>query len=62
MIAKHIIEENQRLEKVPRVPSQIKSRHAIMRSGLLAFLRYAFGKMRARAYNKGYWKEYLARR
>ena len=62
MIAKHIIEENQKLATVPRVPTRIKSRHAIMRSGVLAFLRYAFGKMRARAYNKGYWKKYLARR
>ena len=51
MIAKHIIEENKNWE-VPRVPTRIKSRHAIMRSGVLAFLRYAFGKMRARAYTR----------
>ena len=49
MIAKHIFEENQKLETVPACP-RIKSRHAIMRSGVLAFLRYAFGKMRARAH------------
>jgi hypothetical protein len=34
----------------------------MMRSGVLAFLRYAFGKTRARAQNRRYWKNYLARR
>ena len=62
MIAKHIIEENKKLEATPRVPTRIKSRHTIMRSGVFAFLRYAFGKMRARAHNKRYWRDYLIRR
>ena len=37
MIAKHIIEENKKLEATPRVPTRIKSRHTIMRSGVFAF-------------------------
>ena len=45
-----------------RACRRIKSRHTLMRSGLLVFLRYALGKMRARAHNRRYWKNYLTRR
>jgi hypothetical protein len=59
MIAKHIIEEDAKLSASPRTPTRIQSRHALMRSGLIVFLRYALGKLRARARNRRYWKDYL---
>lgn len=62
MVAKHIIEADEKLGAVPRMPTRIKSRHTLMRSGLLVFLRYALGKIRARAHNRRYWKNYLTRR
>ena len=62
MIAKNVIEADGKLGATPRTPTRIQSRHAMMRSGVLAFLRYAFGKTRARAQNRRYWKNYLARR
>lgn len=59
MIAKHIIEEDAKLSASPRTPTRIQSRHTLMRSGLIVFLRYALGKLRARARNRRYWKDYL---
>ena len=62
MIARHIIEADDKLGATPRTPTRIQSRHAVMRSSMLAFLRYAFGKIRVRAHNRRYWKNYLSGR
>ena len=40
---------------------QIVSRHAMMRKGLMVFLRYAIGKGLARRKNRLYWEKYLAK-
>lgn len=62
MIAKHVIDQEERLDEVSVGAAQIYSRHALMRSSLWVFLRYALGKIRSRSFNKRYWKDYTGQR
>ncbi len=59
MVARHIVGAPQAQAESPA--GQIVSRHAMMRKGLMVFLRYAIGKGLARRKNRLYWEKYLAK-
>ncbi len=65
MVARHIVEAQPVVNNMGntdnRQRSKVLSRHAMMRRDLPTFLRYAFGKVRARWQNSKYWRNYLAR-
>lgn len=59
MLARHIVASPQAQEV--GAATQIVSRHAMMRTGLTVFLRYAIGKGLARRKNRLYWENYLTK-
>ncbi len=63
LLARHITAapQSQSDKLSSKASGEIVSRHAMMRKGLLVFLRYAIGKGRARRKNRLYWEKYLAK-
>ena len=58
MVAKHILEAE--AKPVPHAKGKILSRHAMQRRDFTTFLRYATGKIRARARGRKHYADYLA--